>query len=162
MKKTTLTILALAFIALPLSAKDAFKLIHVADLSAMLSQKDLKLAVLDANNEKTRKDSGYIPGATLLPSYDKYDVKATLPDDKNAKLVFYCANTKCMASHAAAERALENGYKDVSVMADGIQGWAKAGKPVAKKLPRLADFQYCATCVLLLIVTLGDLSAIEV
>jgi len=32
-----------------------------------------------------------------------------------------------MASHAAARRAVEAGYTDVSVMADGIVGWKKAG-----------------------------------
>jgi rhodanese-related sulfurtransferase len=37
-----------------------------------------------------------------------------------------------MASHAAARRAVEAGYKDVAVMADGIMGWNEAGKPTAK------------------------------
>jgi rhodanese-related sulfurtransferase len=37
-----------------------------------------------------------------------------------------------MASHAAARRAVEAGYSDVSVMSDGIMGWNEAGKPVAK------------------------------
>jgi len=37
-----------------------------------------------------------------------------------------------MASHEAARRAVEAGYSDVSVMADGISGWVEAGKPTAK------------------------------
>jgi rhodanese-related sulfurtransferase len=36
-----------------------------------------------------------------------------------------------MASHAAARRAVEAGYRDVRVMADGIEGWKSAGKPTA-------------------------------
>jgi rhodanese-related sulfurtransferase len=32
-----------------------------------------------------------------------------------------------MASHEAARRAVKAGYTDVSVMADGIQGWRDAG-----------------------------------
>jgi rhodanese-related sulfurtransferase len=36
-----------------------------------------------------------------------------------------------MASHEAARRAVKAGYRDVSVMADGIIGWRQAGKPVA-------------------------------
>ncbi|HTY57046.1 MAG TPA: hypothetical protein VMB26_17695 [Candidatus Binataceae bacterium] len=36
-----------------------------------------------------------------------------------------------MASHAAARRAVQAGYTDVSVMADGITGWKSAGKTVA-------------------------------
>jgi rhodanese-related sulfurtransferase len=37
-----------------------------------------------------------------------------------------------MASHEAARRAVGAGYTDVSVMADGISGWAAAGKPTTK------------------------------
>jgi rhodanese-related sulfurtransferase len=37
-----------------------------------------------------------------------------------------------MASHEAARRAVEAGYTDVSVMADGIKGWNEAGQPTAK------------------------------
>jgi len=37
-----------------------------------------------------------------------------------------------MASHAAARRAVEAGYKDVAVMTEGIAGWNEAGKPTAK------------------------------
>jgi len=37
-----------------------------------------------------------------------------------------------MASHEAARRAVELGYQNVYVMPDGIEGWAKAGKPVER------------------------------
>ena len=37
-----------------------------------------------------------------------------------------------MASHTGAGRALEMGYTNVFVMAEGISGWVKAGKPVQK------------------------------
>jgi rhodanese-related sulfurtransferase len=36
-----------------------------------------------------------------------------------------------MASHAAARRAVEAGYTDVSVMVDGIEGWKAAGMQAA-------------------------------
>jgi rhodanese-related sulfurtransferase len=36
-----------------------------------------------------------------------------------------------MASHEAARRAVKAGYKDVSVMVDGIMGWRDAGQPTA-------------------------------
>lgn len=126
----------LSFVLLTLSAavfaKDAFKLIHTEDLAKMMSAKDSKVVVLDANSEATRKEDGIIAGAKVLSSFNKYDVAKELPTEKTTPIVFYCANPKCMASHAAAERACENGYKNVSVMADGIQGWKKAGKPTTK------------------------------
>ena len=60
-----------------------------------------------------------------------YDVAKELPADKNAKLVFYCANTMCKASEQAANRALEAGYVDVAVLPDGIMGWKSAGQKTA-------------------------------
>lgn len=111
--------------------KQPFTMIHVADLQKAMDAKGA-LYVFDANNDKTRKADGIIPGAKLLPSSSQYDAKATLPADKNAQLVFYCANTECTASHTAAKRASEAGYTNVQVMADGIQGWKKAGKKTEK------------------------------
>jgi rhodanese-related sulfurtransferase len=37
-----------------------------------------------------------------------------------------------MASHEAARRAVEAGFTDVAVMADGIAGWRDADQPTTK------------------------------
>lgn len=125
--------LSLALVSLSSAmAADSFKLIHVEQLDQMLKATDAKVQVLDANSADTRNLAGVIPGAKLLSSSSKFDVSAELPADKNTTLVFYCANTKCTASHDAAKRATAAGYKNVDVMVDGIQGWVKAGKPVEK------------------------------
>jgi rhodanese-related sulfurtransferase len=111
---------------------DSFRLIHVNDLVAMEADSAHPVHIYDANGDDTRKKEGIIPGAVLLSSFKDYDV-ATLPQDKASALVFYCGNTKCMASHAAAQRATSAGYANVAVMADGIMGWKEAGKAVAKQ-----------------------------
>jgi len=108
---------------------NTFKLIHVSDLASLINDKDAKLHIYDANGPDTRDKYGVIPGAQLLTSEDNYDIATTLPASKSAPLVFYCANTHCMASHEAARRAVGAGYTDVSVMADGIMGWKAAGEP---------------------------------
>lgn len=105
-----------------------FKLIHVAELASL--QKAKKVSVYDANGDETRAKYGVIPGATLLANL-KYDTKI-LPADKAQSLVFYCANTQCNASHQAAERATAAGHTNVSVLSDGIMGWAKSGQPTSK------------------------------
>jgi rhodanese-related sulfurtransferase len=111
---------------------ETFKLIHVADLKALMdTNKNNSLHIYDANAAETRDQYGVIPGATLLNSDDNYDL-ALLPADKDATLVFYCANTLCTASHEAARRAVKAGYEDVSVMGDGIRGWKQAGEPTTK------------------------------
>jgi rhodanese-related sulfurtransferase len=87
-----------------------------------------KVTAVDANNEIARSRFGSIPGAIMLSSYGGYDVKE-LPKDHHQKLVFYCANEKCMASHTAAHKAIDAGYKDVNVLPAGIMGWRDAGQP---------------------------------
>jgi rhodanese-related sulfurtransferase len=106
---------------------ETFKLIHVGDLKSLMADNKAGVHIYDANDASVRAKFGTIPGATLLPSDDQYDL-AMLPQDKHAKLVFYCTNSMCTASHDAARRAVKGGYEDVSVMADGIMGWKKAGE----------------------------------
>lgn len=109
---------------------ETFKLIHVADLKAMMDSDKSSLHIYDANAAETRDRYGVIPGATLLDSDNNYDL-AVLPHDKDAELVFYCANSLCTASHEAARRAVKAGYEDVNVMGDGIRGWKQAGEPTS-------------------------------
>lgn len=85
---------------------------------------------VDANSEKTRKEHGTVPGAVILTSSSKYDL-AQLPGNKSTDLIFYCSNTKCTASDAAAERASSSGYTNVHIMREGIKGWKEAGKTTA-------------------------------
>lgn len=73
---------------------DNFKLIHVADLAALRADPNSHVVILDANVEPVRDKYGVIPRARLLPSYDNYNVATELPSDRNARLVFYCANTR--------------------------------------------------------------------
>ena len=73
---------------------DKFKLMHVADLAALRADPNSHVVILDANVDTTREKYGVIPGAHLLTNYEKYDVATELPPAKNAKLVFYCANTR--------------------------------------------------------------------
>jgi len=115
-------------------AKDAFKMVSVADVDAALTaQKKDKTpyAVFDANGKETRAKQGIIPTAVLLPSASEYDL-ALLPKDKATPVIFYCANDKCSASHTAAKRAMTAGHSDVSVLGAGIRGWVEAGKAVDK------------------------------
>ena len=107
-----------------------FKVIRADELANLMADSSSHVAVYDANLPDTRKRFGVIDGAHLLSSYDNYNVAKELPADKNARIVFYCADKRCMASDAAAQRAVEAGYKNVSVMGDGIVGWNLMGAPI--------------------------------
>ena len=107
------------------SAGEAVKEVSVQAVQKFVQDKPANVAILDANNSDARKNAGVVPGAILLSSYNEYAL-AELPKDKKTTLVFYCYNNYCQASHAAAQRAYEAGYKDVAVMKAGIEGWNKA------------------------------------
>ena len=103
--------------------------VEVEEVAGWLAAK--KVQPIDANSPSVRANEGVVPGATLLSNYRTYALDE-LPADKATKLVFYCANEQCGASHAAAARAVVAGYRDVSVMSAGIAGWVAAGKPTDK------------------------------
>src|SRR5439155_22286865 len=74
-------------------ADEGFTSIHVSDLVAMRNSNDGAATVLDANGADFRTRQGTIPGAVLLSNYSKYDVERELPARKDARLVFYCADS---------------------------------------------------------------------
>lgn len=98
------------------------KEISVKAVKQLIDSKAKNVAVLDANNAEARADAGVVPGAILLSSYNQYAF-SELPKDKATMLIFYCYNSYCQASHAAADRAIGAGYKDARVMKEGIVGW---------------------------------------
>jgi rhodanese-related sulfurtransferase len=109
--------------------KPAFQNMSVQQLAQLKQQG--KATVYDANSTDVRKEAGIIPGAHLLTSAVKYDPAKELPATKSDKVVFYCYNEQCGASHQAAKRATEAGWTDVSVLNAGIMGWKAAGQPTA-------------------------------
>ena len=104
--------------------------VTVGQLAAMLKSPDPP-RLYDANGDRTRREYGVIPGATLLPDSHAYAVEL-LPASKAAHLVFYCASNWCGAAEKAAERALSQGYTAVNVLPEGIKGWTEAGMPTSK------------------------------
>lgn len=89
---------------------------------------DKTILPVDVNSAATRAEFGTIPGATLLSSAS--DI-TQLPENRDTALVFYCANPNCTAAPAAAAAARVAGYKNVSLLSAGIQGWVDAGQEVA-------------------------------
>jgi rhodanese-related sulfurtransferase len=104
------------------------KKLSISEVSALIGGQE-KLHLFDSNPVE-RYNAGHLPGAVWL-RYDAVEV-GNLPPDKEARLVFYCANELCTASHTAARSALGFGYTNVFIMPAGITGWEKAGMPVEK------------------------------
>jgi rhodanese-related sulfurtransferase len=127
--------IAVLLLSLPAAANERFTTLHVVDLAARLASSTPPL-VFDANVESTRTFVGVVPHARLLSPGE--DPVPRLPADKSTPLVFYCANTYCTASHQAADKAIDAGYKNVGVMVDGIYGWRDAKQPLQKIPPEPA------------------------
>jgi rhodanese-related sulfurtransferase len=106
--------------------------VEIPEISVEDASKALQsgAVAVDANSESTREKNGTVPDAVILTSSYKYEL-TQLPEDKSKDLIFYCSNTNCTASDAAAERASTNGYESVHVMREGIKGWKDAGKATA-------------------------------
>ncbi len=102
------------------------KLAALAPTDVQKRLKETNFFVFD-NNQKERFDKGHVPGAKWVdPSAI---TAATLPADKAATLVFYCADPHCGACHIGAEAAIKLGYKNVYIMPEGIAGWEGAKLP---------------------------------
>lgn len=86
---------------------------------------------IDANPQSVYENA-HIKGAIFIDFINAKDITASLPQDKNAKLIFYCANQYSQASSIAAKAALDKGYSDIYVMIDGIEGWILSGRSVEK------------------------------
>jgi rhodanese-related sulfurtransferase len=83
---------------------------------ASLIQKG-NITIVDARDVDSY-NAGHIAGAINL-------TKASLPSDKNSKIVFYCAGTFCSAAPKAAKMAIQAGYKNVMVFHGGWAEWSK-------------------------------------
>ncbi|MCL2178581.1 MAG: rhodanese-like domain-containing protein [Proteobacteria bacterium] len=89
-----------------------------------------EVVAVDVNVEEVREEYGVLPGAVLLGTASGYGA-GLLPREKGRKLVFYCLNKRCTASHIAAKRAKGLGHKNTYIMSEGIQAWKEAGLPTA-------------------------------
>ena len=97
--------------------------VTVDELTTLISSG--AVTVVDARDSE-KYAGGHIDGAINLAS------GATLPEDKNAPLVFYCGSSKCQLAPRAAKEAAENGYTNVRVFTDGWAGWSSASAETAQ------------------------------
>jgi len=118
----------MAYTACLQAAEAKYKLITTDELKNLLDTK-ASMTVIDARNPEEYQEV-HIKGAISLPikQWDKYVDR--LPADKSAKIIFYCNGVKCGKSKKAAIKAIENGYTNVYVYAEGIPVWEEKGMPI--------------------------------
>ncbi|WP_201224532.1 rhodanese-like domain-containing protein [Halochromatium roseum] len=74
----------------------------------------------------------HIPDSHNVPVADKgFDERIrALGANEDSRIVLYCSNFDCNASHAAAKRLEQAGFNDLYRYAGGIEDWMDAGYPV--------------------------------
>lgn len=81
---------------------------------------------------KTDFLEGHVAGAVSLP-VNEFEVKIETffnqygPDQA---MVIYCAGRSCQDSHHLAQKLMEFGYANISIMIDGFPGWKAKGYPI--------------------------------
>ncbi len=107
-------------------AADKVNVLSSEELKALIEQNTPGLVVVDSRSAEEYQEV-HIKTALSIP-LTKLEKDATLlPSAKEARLVFYCNGVKCGKSGKSAKIAIDNGYKDVSVYADGMPVWEEKG-----------------------------------
>ncbi len=93
-----------------------FTSITLEQLNTMLAAGSA--TIFDARGQESY-EKGHIDGSVLFAG-------ATLPEDKNTPMVFYCGGPKCSAAPKAARTVLQAGYTNVMVFTGGWLEWSSA------------------------------------
>ncbi len=97
-----------------------------ADWVKQQIDKNTGMVLIDSRPKRTKYDKGHIPTAISIPDSQFDKMTAQLPADKNTVLVFYCGGLKCRLSHKSAKKAIDLGYTNVNVFAEGYPVWVAA------------------------------------
>jgi rhodanese-related sulfurtransferase len=84
------------------------------------------MVLIDSRPKRPKYDKGHIVTAISIPDSQFAKMKDQLPADKSTPLVFYCGGLKCRLSHKSAKKAINLGYRKVSVFAEGYPAWLAA------------------------------------
>ncbi|QCD51807.1 rhodanese-like domain-containing protein [Campylobacter sp. RM16192] len=103
------------------------KSLSINQAEKMLGQKDTYFVDMSS---PAGRISGHIPGA-ILNNADDLNI-SLLPKDKKAHLIFYCDNRMSFDSSVAAKVAKSQGYENLYILSDGIEGWIIAGNKFEK------------------------------
>jgi rhodanese-related sulfurtransferase len=91
-----------------------------------------KFRLIDLNTEEVYKDA-HIPGAMHVDLARIEEIAAGW--NKETPIISYCSDYTCTASHSAAKKLKELGFKDVAVYAGGMNEWHHLGKENKAQYP---------------------------
>ncbi len=101
--------------------------VPVKKVKKMIDRRD-EFVLIDSR-PKDEYIKSHLPISISIPACQLKKHVELLPEDKDQLLVFYCGGVACGMSRMASATAARAGYTNIKVMADGVDGWAKAGFP---------------------------------
>jgi len=97
------------------------------------------IVLIDTRGVKSAK-KGYIQGAVAMSLNEVINQKNQFPLDRKAYIVFYSHNTDLDKLTPVVKQVIGWGYKHVSVLEGGYQGWIKSNGPIQKDTVRTKIF----------------------
>jgi len=116
------------FITSLTAATPDYQLITTDEFKKMLDV-STEMTVIDARNPEEYQEV-HIKGAINIPVKNFAQHQDKLPNNKSAKIIFYCNGVKCGKSKKAAQKAINLGYTNISVYASGMPVWEEKGMPI--------------------------------
>jgi rhodanese-related sulfurtransferase len=122
-------LLPVVFCGLAIATEEGYRIINTHDLKKLLDTPNQHFTLVDARTP-TEYQEVHIKGAINVPANDFAEKSHLLPADKASLVIFYCNGIKCGKSKKAAKKALEQGYINVTVYAEGMPIWEEKGMPI--------------------------------
>lgn len=110
------------------ASNNSYGIIDTNGLKTLI-ESGAEITVVDARNPEEYEEV-HIKEAISIPVKKWNEFVHLLPTDKSAKIVFYCNGVKCGKSKKAAQKALDIGYNNVHVYAEGMPVWEEMGFPI--------------------------------
>jgi len=99
-----------------------------------LTERKGNYVLIDTRGAEQAKQ-GFIPGATAIALEDLSGLKGEFPLDREAPIILYSSDTDLQLLKPAVGTIRSWGYKKVSVLEQGFQGWLDSGREAARGEP---------------------------
>lgn len=118
------------------AAERGWKLISPQVLKQMITSGKKPVLINTMSYLECRDHS--IPGSRCIPSEEFEKRTSELPAEKDTPVVMYCESETSVKSCEAADKAVRQGYTQVSVLAGGMPAWKQQGYEMAsiERIPR--------------------------
>jgi rhodanese-related sulfurtransferase len=126
---TIFSLISLLLAAVVANAENSIPVLTTTDLKQLIDQEGSNITVVDSRNPEEYQEV-HIKNAINIPEKKFAENVGLLPADKTRRIVFYCNGIKCGKSKKAALKAIDMGYANIQIYAEGMPVWEEKGLPI--------------------------------